>query len=127
MPGHDPSRPRKQRRSRSKRLSIDVRDAEDEAAPTSTRSERIDESSIRMAEELPKWRLVGTVEDWAPVLMSSNYASHLALEDSSRTLLRPSSAAKWLSSLSLRRIELACTVRSSSSTTAGPRIGSVTA
>ena len=81
MPGHDPSRPRKQRRSRSKRLSIDVRHAEDEAAPTSTRSERIDESSIRMAEELPEWRLVGTVEDWAPVLMSSNYAGHLALED----------------------------------------------
>ena len=34
-----------------------------------------------LASQPTEWRLVGTVEDWAPVLMSTNYADHLAIED----------------------------------------------
>ena len=81
MPSHDPLRPRKPRRSRSR-----------QPAPSRAGSDEPDATALALAcgtdNELStqpvednEWRLVGNVEDWAPVLMSTNYADHLAIED----------------------------------------------
>ena len=78
MPSHDPSRARKPRRSRRKDCSVHPNSSDAETSPSRPCVDPVGES---FSLELQEWRLVGNVEDWAPVLMSSNYADHLALED----------------------------------------------
>ena len=82
MPSHDPTRPRKPRRSRSRQSAPSgaaLAPAQERAAALACITEH--ELSTQPVEELNEWRLVGNMEDWAPVLMSTNYADHLAIED----------------------------------------------
>ena len=113
MPSHDPSRPRKARRRRSSsaraafavETDLPAEQAFEEAPPAH-------ESSL-LENELTEWRLVGNVEDWAPVLMSTNYSEHLALEDAAATeqrgavaeLFEPSSYRVRLSGENLDRYD----------------------
>lgn len=82
MPSHDASRPRKQWRRRSKSSATPGVGTFDTAAPEQHGVQPALEPHEELAvPEIEGWRLVGNVEDWAPVLMSTNYADHLELED----------------------------------------------
>ena len=81
MPSHNPSRPRKPRRSRGKQPAGLQAGRDDTAAPEQHGVQPVLTPPEEQVAELTEWRLVGTVEDWAPVLMSTNYADHLAIED----------------------------------------------
>ena len=81
MPSHDPSRRRKPWRSRSKPPAGSQAGPDNTAVPEEQGAQPVLEPHEELASQPTEWRLVGTVEDWAPVLMSTNYADHLAIED----------------------------------------------